>query len=366
MQGIRLRSGTQLAHQLRIRMKIALLSTCAVPVPPLAYGGTELVIAALAKALVSRGHDVTVYATGDSKPAGSLKYHFEASVWPPNPEAEKRHAEWAWRELRLSVPDIVHVNSPEALEAWDGIGAPPFLTIHHEREEHLVRLYKRFPHARFVAISRRQAELLPELGSLPVVHHGVNTELYPAGVGGGGYCAFLGRIAPEKAPHLAIDAARKAGMPLVMGAPHWNGDPVYEEFYAREMAPRISWRGLQWPGELDMPSKLAMLQRAEALLMPMGWDEPFGLVMIEAMLVGTPVIAFPRGSAPEIVEDGVTGYLVHDTNAMVAAIPTARRIDRKRCRRRALQRFSAARMAADYERLYEEARLPADLNEAAI
>ena len=353
------RHGNTPCNHPRVRMKIALISTCAVPVPPPAYGGTELVIAALAKALVSRGHDVDVFATGDSRPAGHLRYCFEAAVWPPDSTAEKRHSEWAWRELRASVPDVVHVNSPEALEAWDGTGPPPFLTIHHEREEYLVRLYKRFPQARFVAISRRQAELLPELGRIPVVHHGIDTELYTAGKGGGGYCAFLGRIAPEKAPHLAIEAARKAGMRLVMGAPHWTGEPVYEQFYSREMAPRISWRGLHWPGELDMPSKVAMLQNAEALLMPMGWDEPFGLVMIEAMLVGTPVIAFPRGSAPEIVEDGVTGYLVPDADAMAAAIPAARRIDRIRCRERALQRFSADRMAADYERLYEEARLPA-------
>src|SRR5688572_30761077 len=269
-------------------MKIALISTCAVPVPPPAYGGTELVLAALAKALSSRGHDLTVYATGDSSPAGRLRYCFRTAVWPPDPEEERRHAEWAWREVRAWGADVVHVNSPEALELWDRAGPPPVLTLHHEREEHLVQLYRRFPKARFVAISRRQARLIPELGSLPVVHHGLDTALYPAGGGGGGYCAFLGRIAPEKAPHLAIDAARKAGVPLVMGAPHWSGEPVYEDFYAREMARRVSWSGLEWPGELDMPSKLEMLQRAEALLMPMGWDEPFGLVMIEAMLVGTP------------------------------------------------------------------------------
>ena len=322
--------------------------------PPPGYGGTELVVAALARALVERGHEVLVYATGDSHPAGTLRACIPHPVWPPDSETERRHAEWARRDLRSWRPDVVHLNSHEALLAWEreGDGAPPVLTIHHQREEHLVELYGRFPDARFIAISRRQAELLPELGALPVVHHGLDPRDYPAGKGGGGYCTFLGRIAPEKAPHLAIEAARKAGVPLVMGAPHWNGESVYDRYFAQELAPRLSWPGLRWPGELGKGEKIELLGRAEALLMPMGWDEPFGLVMIEAMLVGTPVVAFARGSAPEIVEAGVTGFLVADVDGMAAALAGARRLDRKRCRRRALERFAAGRMADDYEAIY--------------
>ena len=333
-------------------MRIALVSTCALPVPPPAYGGTELVVAALARALAGRGHEVFVYATGDSRPAGTLRHCFDRAIWPPDPASETRHARWAWQDLRPLRPDAVHLNGPEALQAWDGCGTPPVVTIHHQREEPLVALYARNPEARFVAISRRQAELLPELGALPVVHHGIDPDEYPLGAGDGGYCAWLGRMAPEKAPHVAMDSARKAGVPLVLGAPRCTGQPGYEAYFEREVRPRLSWPGVRWPGELDKKAKVRLLQRAEALLMPMGWEEPFGLVMIEAMLVGTPVVAFARGSAPEIVDERITGFLVRDAEAMAQALLAARRLDRARCRRKALQRFSASRMAAEYEALY--------------
>lgn len=336
-------------------MRVALVSTCAVPVPPPAYGGTELFVATLARALTERGHELIVYATGDSHPAGTLRHCFPSALWPPSYEAEWLHARWAWRDLHALQPDAVHVNSPEALLAWDGTGPVPVVTIHQGRSEELAELYQRYSHARLVAISKRHSELWPELGALPVVHHGLDPQAYPPGPGGGGYCLFLGRIAPEKAPHLAIDAARKAHAKLLIGAPHWSGQPAYDEYFRREMAPRISLPGVRWLGELDREHKLSALERAEALLVPMGWEEPFGLVMIEAMLVGTPVIAFGRGSAPEVVEDGVTGFLVEDAEAMAAAIPRARRLDRKRVREEAVERFSAARMAAKYERLYRSA-----------
>jgi glycosyltransferase involved in cell wall biosynthesis len=344
-------------------MRIALLSTCAVPVPPPAYGGTELFVGTLAKALVERGHEVLVYATGDSRPAGALRHCFPCAIWPPDYQAEIRHASWAWRDLRALRADAVHVNSPEALLSWGGTGPPPVVTIHHNREEHLMGTYQRSCGARLVAISRRQAELLPELGALPVIHHGLDPASYPAGSGGGGYCVFLGRIAPEKAPHLAIDAARKAGIPLLIGGPHWTGEPYFDEYFEREMTPRLKRPGVRWPGELNQAAKLCVVQEAEALLVPLAWEEPFGLVMIEAMLVGTPVVAFARGSAPEVVEHGVTGLLVSDADSMAGALDRARRLDRARCRRRAVERFSASRMAAEYEALYETTRPLAQLAE---
>jgi glycosyltransferase involved in cell wall biosynthesis len=336
-------------------MKIALISTCAIRVPPTAYGGTERFVAALSRALSERGHQVFVYATGDSRPAGTLRHCFASAVWPPDPAAERRHGAWAWRDARALAADVVHVNSPEALLEWDGAEPAPVVTIHHALEERLVDLYARFPRAHLVAISQRQASLLPRLEPVAVVHHGLDPADYPAGAGGGGYGAFLGRISPEKAPHLAIDAARKAGMPLVIGAPRWSGDPVYEAYLESEMKPRLSWPALRWQGELDQQAKLCLLQGAEVLLVPLAWDEPFGLVMIEALLVGTPVVAFGRGSAPEIIEEGVTGFVVADADAMARAVPAARSLDRAACRRRAQKRFSAERMAADYEAVYRGA-----------
>jgi glycosyltransferase involved in cell wall biosynthesis len=337
-------------------MRIALVSTCAVAVPPTGYGGTERVVAALSSALVDRGHEVFVYATGDSRPAGTLRYCFPRPVWPPDPEAERRHAAWAWRDARSRSPDVVHLNSPEALLEWSGGEPAPVVTIHHGRDPQLVDVYARSRGAHLVAISQRQAALLPSLQPLSVVHHGLDPAHYPAGRGGGGYGLFLGRVAPEKAPHLAIDAARKAGLPLLLGAPRWNGDPVYEAYYEQEMKPRVDWPALRWPGEFDQQAKVQALQAAEVLLVPLAWDEPFGLVMIEAMLVGTPVVAFRRGSAPEVVEEGVTGFIVDDADAMAQALPAAQRLDRVACRERAQKRFNAARMAADYEAVYRRAR----------
>ncbi len=334
-------------------MRIAVVSTCAVAVPPAAYGGTELFVDVLVRALVARGHEVVVYATGDSRPAGALRACVPRPVWPPDYEAERRHAAFARHDVERIGADVVHLNSPDALLEFAGCRLPLVVTLHHQREESLMPAYRSCRDAALVAISRRQAATLPELGPFHVVHHGLEPERHPAGPGHGGYVAFLGRIGPQKAPHLAIDAARRAGVPLVIGGPHWPGNPRYDAYFEREMAPRLAEGGaVAWPGELDHRAKLRLLQRAEALLFPMDWEEPFGLAMIEAMLVGTPVVAFDRGSAREIVSEGVTGHLVEDVEGMAVALHSVRRLDRARCRERAVRRFSAVRMATDYERVY--------------
>jgi glycosyltransferase involved in cell wall biosynthesis len=335
-------------------MRIALLSTCAVSVPPNGYGGTELVIAELAKMLGRRGHEVTVYATGDSCPAGTLRYRFAHPVWPPNDLAELRHAAFAWGHIAQHVPlfDVVHAHQAPSV-AFSAIEATPVvLTLHHEREESLLDYYLDFPEVTYVAISRRQAELIPEIQVQDVVHHGLDPDLYPEGDGAGGYAAFLGRFSEEKAPHLAIDAAVKAGVRLKMGGvPHW----VNEAYFEREVRPRLAQHeaSVDWLREVSHGPKLELLRDARAFLFPLGWEEPFGLVMIEAMLVGTPVIAFPRGGVSEVVEDGVTGYLVRDEHEMAERLATIGTFDRRRCRARALERWSSMRMAADYERIYE-------------
>ena len=335
-------------------MRIALVSTCAVAVPPAAYGGTEAFVATLGRALVEAGHEVRTYATGDSRPAGELRYRFERAAWPPDYTAEARHASFAAGDARRFEPDVVHLNSPDALAAFADCEAPVVVTLHHAREEPLLAAYLAAPHAHRVAISRRQASLFPELAPFRVIHHGLDPRLHPRGAGRGGYCAFLGRIGPEKAPHLAIDAAVRAGVRLVLGGPHWNGTPRYDEYYAREFEPRLRAHAplVDWHGELSFDAKRSLLAGAAALLFPMGWEEPFGLAMIEAMLAGTPVVAFDRGAAPEIVEDGITGFLVRDADGMARRIADAMALDRERCRARALERFCARRMADEYVALY--------------
>lgn len=349
-------------------MRVALLSTCAVAVPPRAYGGTELVVAELARALVDQGHDVTVFATGDSRPAGELRYRFEHPVWPPDELAELRHASFAFGHVAAEAKagrryDVVHVHQAPSIAFAGFVDAPVVLTLHHHREEALLDHYLDFRDLAgvgFVAISRRQAELVPELRVGDVVHHGIDPSRHELGQGDGGYCAFLGRYAAEKGPHAAVDAALAADVPIRLGGrPHWPDQPYAE----RELFPRLAQAGAraQDLGELGPDAKLSLLQGARALLFPIAWEEPFGLVMIEAMLVGTPVIAFRAGSVPEIVDEGITGFVVKDVDEMAARLRAlapgsgGERFDRARCRAHARSRWTAARMARDYLRVYEAA-----------
>ena len=337
-------------------MRVSIVSTSAVDVPPRAYGGTERFLADLAEGLVERGHEVVVYATGRSRPAGHLRWHFEEPIWPPDSERELEHATWAWRDIAGRDVNVVHINSPEALLAPDRIAdIPTVLTIHNDRCHSIIELIRRALPAHVVAISKRQAELVPEIAPSAIIHHGLAARLYPAGAGDGDHVAFLGRLSPEKAPHLAIEAARAAGVRLRIGGPRRPTPHGRDAYFDDVLGPGIerAGRDVEWLGELDHGRKLELLHGARALLVPLDWEEPFGLVMIEAMMVGTPVIAFARGSAPEIVEPGTTGLLVSDAAEMARAIPAAMRLDRSACRARALERWGADRMAAEYERLYQ-------------
>ncbi len=335
-------------------MRIALISTCAVPTPPPAYGGTERVVAGLARGLVELGHEVVVYATGDSRPAGSLQWLFPRGQWPPNDESERRHAQFALTDLRAQGRvDIVHSHHTSALEFHHLVDVPTAVTLHDCPDEAIAARCRAHPEVAIVAISRRQAELVADLNIARVIHHGIDVDRYALGRGDGGYVAFLGRFTPEKSPHLAVDAAAAAGIDIHLGG---CPQPYSRAYFEREMAPRLARyaRRIHWPGELEEQPKIEMLRRARALLFPIGWEEPFGLVLIEAMLVGTPVIAFPRGSVPELVDEGVTGFMVRNVDEMAARVRTLEGFDRERCRARARERWSYRRMAREHADLYQE------------
>lgn len=336
-------------------MKIALVSTCALSTPPAAYGGTELVVAELARGLTELDHEVVVYATGDSRPAGELKSCFERPVWPPDELAEERHAAFAFQDIRASDFDVVHMNHAAAIPFASTISAPCVATLHHDRVERLVQHYAAFPEVSFVAISQRQAELSPEVSFARVIHHGLDTDLYPSGDGGGGYLAFLGRFAASKGTHVALDVAHGCGMEIRLGGAAHEVDDA-QAYFAKEVKPRLARAGEKaiWHGEVSHEPKLELLRGARALLFPIDWEEPFGLVMIEAMLVGTPVIAFGRGSVSEVVEDGVTGFVVHSAEEMAQRAAALDGFDRAACRARARERWSRRRMAQDYAELFEE------------
>ena len=341
-------------------MRVALVSTPFVSTPPDGYGGTELVVAELALALAARGVEVVVYATGDSAleaPAGSVgsiqvRSYFSKPEWPPEPGVDRIHSTWCLRDIARDPRgfDVVHLHTTGALEMARLCPYPLLYTIHHEAEPALTAIYRHAPHVKLVAISRRQAALEPALVST-VVHHGLDPARFPS-LPEQGYLLFLGRYSRVKGCVEAIETAVRAGLPLVMA-----GEAHDVDYYQAQVLPLIRKHGVMEVGPVSGPAKQALIARARALIFPIQWEEPFGLVMIEAMLSGVPVIASDRGSVGEVVEDGVTGAVCAGQTEMVAAARIATSLfDRAKIRARAQARWSSARMAADYLRLYEELR----------
>jgi glycosyltransferase involved in cell wall biosynthesis len=328
-----------------------MLSTPFIRVPPDGYGGTELFCAELAEALLARGHDVALYTTGDSITSCRKRWLYPTPEWPPTPFDEAGHAGWAFADLARSGCDVAHLNSPLSIPFTRFVGLPAVYTLHHHREPAMSRLYLMHPRVTYVAISRRQLELEARLVDAAVIHHGLSPSRYPPSERDDGYLLHLGRFAPEKGTHLAIDVARAAGLPLrLAGRTH----PQDEAYFAAEVVPRLAASSVELSGEADHARKLALLRGARALVCPLCWEEPFGLVAIEAMLCGTPVLGFARGSFPEIVEEGVTGFLARpdDVDGLAALASRLGRFDRAACARRARERFGVSVMAQAYEALY--------------
>lgn len=332
-------------------MRVALVSTPFIAVPPPRYGGTELVVAELAAALRRRGIEVVVYATGESRVDGAeVRSYFPAAQWPPDADVDATHAAWSLRDIARDPRgfDAVHLHSCAAVELSRLCPYPAIATLHHDCDERLSRIYHANPQVKLVAISRSQArrERTP-VGA--IVHHGLSPERFPI-LPDQGYLLYLGRYSREKGPHLAIEIAARAKVPLVMA-----GDPHELDYYREEVLPRIRKHGVLELGPVGGARKANLLARARALLFPIEWDEPFGLVMIEAQLSGVPVLALRRGSVPEVVEDGVTGLVADDPSELVSGARVADKLfDRPRIRALARERWSADRMASEYLRLYRQ------------
>jgi glycosyltransferase involved in cell wall biosynthesis len=330
-------------------MRIALVSTPFVAVPPPAYGGTELVVCELALALRALGHEVVVYATGDSAlPGIEVRHYFGRAVWPPDASVEETHAAWCMRDI-LRDPrgfDSIHSHCTAFVSLSHHFDCPVLHTVHHDVDPAYTARYLAAPEAHLVGISHAQARKEPAPIEA-VVHHGLDASRFSPQPDGG-YLLFLGRYDRCKGPDMALDVAERAGLPLVLaGRPHEPG------YWEQELAPRLRCRAARDVGPVGGARKLALLARARALIFPIRWDEPFGLVMIEAMLSGVPVLALARGSVPEVVDAGLTGAPCANLDEMVAAARTAgAAFDRRRVRAVARHRWSSARMARDYLALY--------------
>ncbi len=342
-------------------MRIAQIAPLFEAVPPRRYGGTERVVHWLTEELVAMGHDVTLFATGDSVTSARLvPARARAARFVPN--FEENGAPYM-RLLELVMRhahefDVLHSH----IDFWPlpmfSRQPTPFLTTLHGRlDRDWVRdIYDLFPAAPLVSISDSQRAPAPDLGWAATVRHGMPADLLRPVDGAHDYLAFLGRISPEKGIESAIRIARAAGMRLKVAAKIGEEDAAY---HARVVAPLLGTDAVEYVGEIDDAAKPAFLSGARALLFPIDWPEPFGLVMIEAMACGCPVIAFRRGSVPEVIEPGRTGFIVEDVAGAVAAVAAADRIDRAAIRLRFEQRWTARRMADEYLSLYSRLARPA-------
>jgi len=334
-------------------MRIALIAPPWTPVPPALYGGIELVVDRLATGFQAAGHDVLLYTTGDSTSPVPRSWVL--------PSAEGMR-------IGAAVPELRHVmHAYEAVQDYDivhdhTVMGPPYsalfpdlkvvTTNHGPFNDELTDIYSRLTaRVPLIAISHAQRKPAPHIPIARVIHHGLDAHDFPFGGGEGGYCLFLGRMSPDKGAHRAIAVARKAQVPLMMAAK--MREPWEFDYFEAEVKPHLD-DDVQYLGEVPHEEKLQLLAGARALLFPIRWNEPFGMVMLEALACGTPVLAFPEGAAPEVVDDGRTGFLCHDENDMAEAIGQLDRIDRRTCRAAVEGYFSTERMVAEHLALFEE------------
>jgi glycosyltransferase involved in cell wall biosynthesis len=339
----------------RCAMKIAQIAPLIESVPPRFYGGTERIVSYLTEELVALGHDVTLFASGDSITAANLvpcvskALRLDASVRDPIPY----HMLMLDRvRQRADDFDILHFHIDQfQFPLFRSIADRTVTTLHGRQDlPDLLPLYLGFDDMSLVSISNAQRLPVPNANFAATVYHGLPVDLLcPTAGSRSEYVAFLGRISPEKRPDRAILIARALGIPIKIAA---KVDRVDEDYFRTQIKPLLDGPGVEFIGEINENQKMQFLGNSRALLFPVDWPEPFGLSMIEAMACGTPVLAFRCGSVPEIIEDGLTGAIVDTMEQAIAALPRVIALDRNKVRQRFEQRFSATRMAKDYVGVY--------------
>ena len=339
----------------RSRLRVAQIAPLYESVPPKLYGGTERVVSYITEELVRRGHDVTLFAAGDSDTRANLMPACARALrllGKPDLGASLQLAMLAEVfETARDNFDIVHSH----IDYWSFpfaslTGVPTVSTMHGRLDiPELHPVYHRFPEAALVSISDSQRAPLARMNWIATVHHGMPRDLLRFNAQRGKYLAFIGRISPEKGIDTAIEVALKSGVPLKIAA---KVDAVDREYFANVIKPRVQPPMIEYIGEIDDVQKSEFLGGALALLFTIDWPEPFGLAMIEALACGTPVIARPCGAVAEVIRPGVTGFLAREIDDLVAAVGRIDSISRERCRREFEQRFTSEVMVAKYERVY--------------
>lgn len=335
-------------------MKIAQISPLYESVPPKLYGGTERVVSYLTEALVDQGHDVTLFASGDSETRAELVAICPEALRLGTCTDPMAHHILQLQEIveRVHEFDVIHFHTdylhfPMSLHT----GATNVTTLHGRLDLPELRpLYRKFPTMPLVSISKSQRQPLPMAGWVDTVYHGLPVSLYRKGEGKGGYVAFIGRISPEKRVDRAIEIAGRAGINIKIAA---KIDRADEAYFEEKIRPLFRLPHVEYVGEIGEKEKNDFLGNAAALIFPIDWPEPFGMVMIEAMACGTPVIAYRNGSVPEVIDHGKSGFIVTDMHEAIDALKHIDKLSRKQCREIFEQRFSAARMASDYVKVYE-------------
>jgi glycosyltransferase involved in cell wall biosynthesis len=334
-----------------VRLRIAHIAPVATTIPPPKSGSVETMTSLLTEGLVARGHDVTLYATADSKTSARLNaiyphgYWHDENMWP-----------WELYEMlnlaaaveRSSEYDIIHYEAayyPMSL-AFTRLSPTPIVqTLHHSPSAAEVTLWSRYPEAPFVAISNEQARLLVGLNVVDTVLHGIDTDGFRFEAKPDDYLLFLGRFTEGKGVLQAIEIAKRVGMRLILAA-------AEGEYYREKIAPHVDGRRIVYYGEADFAAKVKLYGGARALLYPIQAREPFGLVLAEAMACGTPVVALDRGAVREVVDEGVTGMVFNDLEQMINDLPRVFDLDRRRVREQAVARFGVARMVDEYIAVY--------------
>lgn len=347
-------------------MRIALIAPPFIPVPPRRYGGTELFIGHLAEGLQQSGIDVVVYASGDSTVDVEVRSLYPDSEWPLVTEAsgslkDMNHSTWAIADAARDC-DIIHLNSAPGLACSRFIELPVVYTVHHPREQAMSDFYAHFPQVNYVGISEFQCSL-EAMPRCRAIHHGIDLSAYRLQPKKQPYLSFIGRLAPVKGPHLAIEVAKRTGIPLKIAG---EIQPMYESYFESEIKPQLDGRFIEYIGEADLAAKNELLGNSLAMLFPIQWNEPFGLVMIESMACGTPVIGLKYGSVPEVVRDEVSGFVCETVEQMVERVRNLS-ISPLLVHEYAQENFSVEVMTKKYLELYETicaVEAPIDLTSA--